>query len=422
MSWLAAAIGLSSNFTYYLKTTGPAATVPLLLLQVLMWGFLILRARGAVLRWQSWWVVFVYPTLCAAVGTLVFTFSPHGTWGSFAYTQMDALPVIQLASAFGAPAVTFVVALFSSTVSVALYRGAHIQRPWLAYGISSFLIAAALLFGIARLAIAPVGPRIRVGLASVDDFIGPRMPAQLNAAVWQRYAEIVGALAKDGARMVVLPEKISALPAADIENRQLQLASLARSNHIYLVAGLQLNHPDRKDNALWLFNPEGELVTEYHKQHLVPYLENDLTPGHQDSVSGIEGSNFGLAICRDLFFTHLGRHYGRLGVSAVLVPGWDFYRDAWMASGVAALVGVENGYAVVRAGRESYLNVSERYGRTIARKRSENLPGASLIADLPLGPAKPTLYARFGDVFGWLCVALSVWFLVRLSSGTTLRP
>jgi apolipoprotein N-acyltransferase len=65
----------------------------------------------------------------------------------------------------------------------------------------------------------------------------------------------------------------------------------------------------------------------------------------------------------------------------------------------------------VRAGRESYLNVSDRYGRTIARKRSDNLPGAWLIADLPLTPAQPTFYARYGDMFGWLCVALSVWFL-----------
>jgi apolipoprotein N-acyltransferase len=93
----------------------------------------------------------------------------------------------------------------------------------------------------------------------------------------------------------------------------------------------------------------------------------------------------------------------------MLVPAWDFYRDAWMASGVAALRGVENGYAVVRAGREGYLNVSDRYGRTLARRRSANLPGASLLADLPLAPAIPTLYARYGDVFGWLSVVAAAW-------------
>jgi apolipoprotein N-acyltransferase len=66
----------------------------------------------------------------------------------------------------------------------------------------------------------------------------------------------------------------------------------------------------------------------------------------------------------------------------------------------------------VRASRESYLAVSDRYGHILAEKRSAKLPGASILATLPLGPATPTLYARFGDVFGWLCVAVAVLAVV----------
>jgi apolipoprotein N-acyltransferase len=150
-------------------------------------------------------------------------------------------------------------------------------------------------------------------------------------------------------------------------------------------------------------------LAEYRKQHMVPHLEGDLAPGNEEVVRTFDGARFGLAICRDLIFTAFGRRYGRLGVSAMLVPAWDFYRDAWMASEVATLRGVENGYAVVRAGRESYLNVSDRYGRTLARRRSADFPGSSLLADLPLAPPVPTLYARYGDVFGWLTVVAAVW-------------
>jgi apolipoprotein N-acyltransferase len=235
-----------------------------------------------VLASRNWLIVFVYPALLAAIDTLVSFFSPHGTWGSFAYTQMDALPVIQIASVLGAPAIVFLVGLFASTVAVALYRGLRIERPLLAYG----------------------------------------------------------------------------------------------------------------------------------KQHLVPHLESDLAPGKEEIVRTISGAPFGLAICRDLIFTDFGRRYGRLGVSAMFVPAWDFYRDAWMASGAAALRGVESGYSVVRAGRESYLNVSDRYGHTIARQRSDYLPGSSVLADMPLGPATPTLYARYGNAFGWLSVAASAMMIV----------
>jgi len=118
-------------------------------------------------------------------------------------------------------------------------------------------------------------------------------------------------------------------------------------------------------------------------------------------------------ICRDLLFPGLGRRYGRLGVAALLIPAWDFGRDAWMETATAVLRGVESGYSVVRAGRDSYLDVSDRYGRIVARRRSASLPGRGLVADLPLGPARPTIYARFGDVFGWLCALGVCAFLPR---------
>jgi apolipoprotein N-acyltransferase len=409
LAWLAAAIGISSNVTYYLKTAGPVAAVVLILLQVLWWGFLTSRTRAAVRAWPSWPVVFVFPTMLAAVETLVSFFSPHGSWGSFAYTQMDAPAVIQIASVFGAPAVVFLVGLLASAAALALYRGTRIDRPWLAYGLPVALIAAGVGYGEIRLQRAGAPPTVKVGVASIDDFIGRGTSPERVEAVWRGYEDLVIGLAGQGARIVVLPEKIAALAPEEAARRQAQLASLAERARVHLVAGLQLNRAHGKDNASWLFSPGGELLAEYRKHHMVPYLESDLTPGSEEVVRTIDGAPFGLAICVDLAFTPFGRRYGQLGVSAMLVPAWDFYRDAWMASGVAALRGVENGYAVVRAGREGYLNVSDRYGRTLARRRSANLPGASLLADLPLAPAIPTLYARYGDVFGWLSVVAAAW-------------
>jgi apolipoprotein N-acyltransferase len=409
LSWLAAAIGLTSNFTYYLKTTGPVAAVVVTVLQLLLWGFLIGGTRAAVRTWSSWRVVLVFPVLLSALKTLISFFSPHGTWGSFAYTQMDATPVIQIASVLGGPAIVFMVGLFASAAALALYRGARIERPWLAYGLPLALVAAGVGYGEIRLQRAGTAPTVKVGVASIDDFIGADTPPERVEAIWRGYERLVIGLAGQGARVVVLPEKIAALEPDEAARRQAQLASLAKRAGVHLVAGVQLNRAHGKDNASWLFSPAGELLAEYRKQHMVPYLEGDLAPGNEEVVRTFDGARFGLAICRDLIFTSFGRRYGRLGVSAMLVPAWDFYRDAWMASEVATLRGVESGYAVVRAGRESYLNVSDRYGRTLARRRSADFPGSSLLADLPLAPPVPTLYARWGDVFGWLTVVAAVW-------------
>ena len=135
LAWLAAAIGLTSQFAYYWKTTGPVATVVLIILQILLWGFIIGRTRAAVVSSSHWLTIFVYPVILAAVDTLVAFFSPHGTAGSMAFGQMDFLPVVQIASVLGAPAIVFLVSLFASTVAVGLYRGREISRPWLGYGL-----------------------------------------------------------------------------------------------------------------------------------------------------------------------------------------------------------------------------------------------------------------------------------------------
>jgi len=412
LAWLAAAAGVASNLTYYLKTTGPAATIILMILQVLLWGFLVGSTRAAVLASRSWLTVFWLPVLMAGFDTLISNLSPHGSFGVLALTQADLLPIMQIASVFGAPAIDFLIGLFASVVAIAIFRRRHILRPWLAYGLPVLLLASAAAFGERRLHSAPSPQRVCVGIAVVDDFIGPGVTGAKAEAVWRAYENSVAQLAAKGARMVVLPEKIVALTPEEALKRQREFSELARRNNVYLVAGVQLNEPQRKRNVLWLFTPAGVQAAEYDKMHMVPHLESDLAPGHEFMVRQIEGQHYGLAICRDLLFEGFGREYSRRGVFALLVPAWDFYRDAWMASSIAELRGVEGGFAVVRAGRESYLNISDRYGRVLARTRSDFLPGKTLLAGLPLYAFGPTLYARAGHVFGWFCVAASVLGIV----------
>lgn len=412
LGWLAATIGLTSQFAYYGKTTGPVATVAIVILQILLWGFIIGRTRAAVLSSSHWLTLFVYPVVLAAVDTLVAFFSPHGTAGSMAFGQMDFLPVVQIASVLGAPGIVFLVSLFASTVAIALYRGRQISRWWLGYGLAAGILVSALGWGVYRLHTAVPGPSVKVGLVAVDDYVGAGVPASRVEAVWAAYDQLVNKLAAGGALIVVLPEKMFELSPNETSKCMVQCERLARDAGVYLVVGVQLDQPDRKRNVSWLFSNAGMLLAEYDKQHMVPHLESDLTPGHEDIIRTIERVPYGLAICRDMFFTHLTRAYSQKGVSALLIPGWDFYVDAWWASRVAALGGVEGGYSVVRAGRESYLAVSDRYGRILAEKRSDFLPGVSLLATLPLGPAVPTPYARFGDVFGWISVAGAVLAVV----------
>ncbi len=417
---VASLIGLTSLAPYYVSVVGWSG-VMLVLLQMLQWIFIVTFTRSVVRRSRGWWTVFAYPVICAALDTLVSAFSPHGTWGSLAYTQMDALPVIQIASVAGTAGVVFALSLFASIAALAWDRAQPRRSSLRAYAFPLLLIVVAVGLGSLRLTgNLEAVTTLPIGMAAIDDVIGPKTPREKAEAVWGAYDESIGRLAQGGARIVVLPEKIDTQELAGAPRRA-ALGETARRHSVYLVAGVGLTSDRESKNRAWFFGPNGDLLAEYDKQHLVPGGESAMTPGHEAVVRAIDGRRFGISICKDMHFASLGRSYGKEEVVAMLEPAWDYGRDAWMAARVAALRGVENGYAVVHSARGGVLSASDRYGRFVAETPSSALPGAAIIAQVPMESRPATLYTRFGDWFGWLCVvgAALLRFLPRSSDSVS---
>jgi apolipoprotein N-acyltransferase len=126
-------------------------------------------------------------------------------------------------------------------------------------------------------------------------------------------------LAKQGAKIVVLPEKIALLDAPARERVQALLAASARDNDVYLVVGVALSANDDRENRAWMFAPSGEPIADYSKQHLVPGFEARFKPGASDVARDIASAKFGIAICKDMDFSTLGRRYALREVNAMLV-------------------------------------------------------------------------------------------------------
>jgi len=144
---------------------------------------------------------------------------------------------------------------------------------------------------------------------------------------------------------------------------------------------------DHKENRAWLFAPNGVLIADYAKHHLIPGLEATFTSGREFVVRSVGTGRIGIAICKDMDFPTLGRRYAALGVDALLVPAWDFDQDAWWHARMAILRGVESGFAVVRAARNGLLTASDRYGRIVGVATSGSAPVASLAVSPHSGPA-----------------------------------
>jgi apolipoprotein N-acyltransferase len=408
---LTGAIGIGIG----LMAVGPVPALLITIGRLLEWLGTVLGFRGLVRRSRHWALPFAYPVVWAGLDTVLTRTLADGASGSLAFSQMDALPVIQVAAVTGEAGIVFLIGLFASTAAVALHYGRAIELPALAYGLPAFVLAAALGYGTLRLQATEAGG-VPVGMVALDrsfeDYLSSGTP---DAPLWDRYDAKVASLAGQGAKIIVLPEKLAIVDVRAVAPLQARFAAIARARTIHLVIGIAVDAGDHVENRSWLFGPDGTLLGDYAKQHLVPHLEDDYRPGHEDLVRPIGDARFGLTICKDMDFPPLGWGYSRLGAQALLVPAWDFGADGWYHDRMAVLLGVESGLPVIRAALQGLMTVSDRYGRVLAEAPSSatDAGGSLFLAAAPLGSGQPTPYARFGDWFGWTCVALWLWLMLR---------
>jgi apolipoprotein N-acyltransferase len=405
---LAALIGSSANFGYYSRVLPLPAILVAVPGQVMLWVFVVGSARRIVLAYQSWWTVFAYPVLWVTVDMLMAALLPDGNWASLAYSQAEVLPLLQVTSLFGIAGLLFLLALIPSALALALVFGSRLHRaPW-AYATPLVLLAAAVGYGQTRLQQGgAAGADVMFGVMAIDDAIGRHASRASAESIWTGYEGQVASMAAQGARVIVLPEKIALLAPREAEQTQRRLAALAARHHVWIEAGMGIDDGRQRRNVAWLFSPEGALAADYQKHFMAP-PERGFAKGTAYSVPAIDGAAYGMAICKDMHFAVLGRAYGQRQVAVMLVPAWDFRLDRWMASRITLTRGVENGYPVVRASREGLLTVSDGFGRVLAERRSAALPGAAMLVTLRVGAPQATLYKRIGDAFGWLCVAAGV--------------
>jgi apolipoprotein N-acyltransferase len=361
---------------------------------------------------SSPWTVLAYPLLWCAFDTLLAHLHPDGNWSSLAYSQAGFAPALQIVSLLGVAGLVFVLSLFPATLALAVVHGWRAAR-W-PFACAVLMMLGCLGFGHARIPAAASPQGALVGLAAIDDFIGPRVPAAEVERIWAQYERHVDALAGQGARIVLLPEKVAVLaPDAAAALRQ-RMAKLAARAGVWLSVGIGVNagiDDGGKTNHLWLFAPDGRLAADYLKHHLAP-PERDYAAGAGFEVRAIDGTRYGLAICKDAHFAEMGRSYAGLGAQALLVPAWDFGEDGEYAARLSAVRSVETGMPMLRAAREGLLTISDAYGRVVVEKASAPLPGVTLLGRVPAPLSSPTLYSRTGDVFGWLCTAMAVLMLV----------
>jgi len=257
--------------------------------------------------------------------------------------------------------------------------------------------------GTYRLPQPLAGKQVRFGLVAIDDAIGRTASASYSDRIRDQYDTHVASLAASGAQIVVLPEKVAVLSDTQADEWRVHFSDVAKRHRVSLEVGVAVDSAGSRRNYSWVFDSAGQLAARYHKHYMAPPERGDV-PGRLFEVHWIGARRYGVAICKDMHFATLGRAYGLLDADVMLVPAWDFGRDAWLGARMTVARGVEAGYGVVRSARDGLLTVSDAHGRVIAERASAPMPGATLLVRTVVPVRITTIYGQFGDLFGWSCV------------------
>jgi apolipoprotein N-acyltransferase len=225
------------------------------------------------------------------------------------------------------------------------------------------------------------------------------------------YAAQVQTLLKQGAQVVVAPEKIVVVQDENIKAVDDLFAAAASASGSQVVIGVARHAPKEWLNEARVYTPANPRPVIYEKHHMLPPFESKFTVGNSRTTLQEPSGLWGVTICKDMDFPGLSREYGRDGVGLLLVPAWDFDADGWLHGRMAILRGVEDGFTIARAPRHGILTVSDSRGRVLAERSTAATPFSTILAQVPVNH-EATLYSRAGNWFSWCCIALLLSLLV----------
>ena len=408
-SYLRHVVVLPGNPHANLLVMPPIILVGVFVIPSLVFGLAVLLWRAFVIWNDPWRAALVVPAVWVTYEYLVGVTSAHGTFGNLVYTQMNFLPVLQLASVFGVWGVTFCVLFFAAAVAALLSGAGTAGQRQMFAAAAGLLMLVMLTFGWWRVHFMPEPEHsVTVGLLASDLPQNAEVadPDEDKGRLLRDYLEQVGLLAAQGARVIVLPEKLSAVvdPQITSETDALFQGAATKYKCSIVVGVLRRSGNDRLNEAR-MYRPAHPAVVTYDKQHMLPPFESNLRPGTTRALVSEPSGMWGVAICKDMDFPLLSRQYGKDGAGLLLVPAWDFGVDAWLHDRMAVMRGVESGFSIARAAKDGLLTVSDSRGQILAQQSSASAPFASAVAAVPVRNIA-TLYSRFGDWFAWLNIAL----------------
>ena len=362
-------------------------------------------------------------------------------WVPLGNSQVEVLPIAQLASVMGVYGLSALVAAVNVAVMVAFLASGRIR--WITVGAAVLGLAAAGGWGswrIARGALLEQAAPLRVGLVQANIAQADKWDPRQARRIITTYMAMSRDAVKRGAEFVIWPE--SSTPEMFEEDAGVGEAvrGLARELRVPLLFGsdqFERGAEPRYYNSAFLVGPDGRTQAVYRKIQLVPFGEFFPLQRWLSFVSPLVERAAPFAAGNEVVMLPAGSHrastaicyevvYPRLARAAVLAGSellTTITNDAWYGEtsapfqhfAMASMRSIEQGRYLARAANTGVSGIVDPYGRVTDRSRVFEQTG--IVGEVRFIQAR-TIYAVAGDVVPWISVAIVAAALVAVR----LRP
>ena len=355
-------------------------------------------------------------------------------WLLLGYSQTTVLPIAQFASVVGVFGMSALVALVST--ALAYFVVSRSRGAFLTIGVTAAVLIGIAVWGSRRLeknVLTTQGRPVRVALVQGNIPQEEKWDEAHAVPILNAYLTLTREAAAKGAQLVIWPESSTPFPFLDDTIGGERIRSVVRETGIELLLGSdQIDHATKSYfNAAFLVRKNGEVAGVYQKMHLVPFGEfvplqqllffvgplveqvGGFTSGREMVMLPTSHGPISTAICYEIVFPRL------VGESAVRGSQLltTITNDAWYGRTSApyqhfvqaSMRAIEQGRYLARAANTGITGFVDPYGRVL--QQTEIFERAILVGEVRMLEGR-TIYGRIGDLFAYICAALTCAALV----------
>jgi apolipoprotein N-acyltransferase len=373
-------------------------------------------------------------------------------WALLGYSQWSFTPMIQISEFTGVYGVSFLVVMVNGVLMQAgrsfMFSGKE-EVPFKAkLKISASLLAVAMLvfmsclaYGLITISRKSLGTSgnfpdeksmVKVALlqGNIDQYM--KWDKKYEQLIMETYGELAQMASRENPQLIIWPE--TALPGYLKREKDLQrwVEKVVGQTNAYHIIGSPEYREGAYYNAAFLISPQGEILGEYDKIHLVPFGEivpfrpilsrfigvlnelGDFSPSRERKLLRTPFGRFAVLICWEGIFPQLVRKFVKDGADYIV----NITNDAWFLKTAAPFQhfvvsifrAVENRVSIIRVANTGVSVFIDPYGRIT--KKTEIFKKDYLTSYVSRR-IHQTFYTNYGDIFACLCLVLSVSFIAR---------